>query len=1301
MYYLHHWKNNRRKTVPLKSGEHLEKFAKILRKSERFNPDWYINQYPSVVAEVGDVALEYLLKGYLERGNSEQAFDSHFYLTEYPDVANSRQNPLVHYILYGKDEGRLPKAGRAFILEQKLWGGFSRYALVELELLKSDSNAGEPEKIWASWSLLVWHYTHSEYTQAIENFVFACQLRESLKHCKKWVINAAWCEVRLRNSKSARELLDNTIKKGGFNPNCSLAMSNTIPTHAALAGSPDTDAFRLHWINSVFENSGLTSIQKRDHARSLTLSNIKATIHSQSAVSGLGKISIVMPAYNASSTIALAVESIIGQTWNDFELNVVDDCSTDDTFAIVQRYAEKDPRVTVMRQPRNLGAYAARNAGVKISNGDFITVHDCDDWSHPQKFEAQLTPLLENSQLFGSFSFWVKVDWHMNIVGGWRPWGNLIEFNESSFLFRRSLLDSIGEWDEVRVTGDREFIWRAEAKHGEGAFVHVCKDAPLSFSLASQNSLTQSPNTHVKTVFYGLRRIYRESAQWWHRKNKDKLYLDNNVSGRPFPAPFAILNSPPRKPISYVIVSDFSQGALTSNNQPIEALEMFSCLGPTALFHWPNYSLDEDTPIDGRVFEIAAENSVRLLAPGETVDAEAVVITRPEPLEWLLDSIPTVKCQSVFIISDKTSEDESDAPLKDTIRLNIESVFGHSPVCLPLSIAQDYFEISKCVLFSKYWYLNHYQDVADAGRDPLSHYLTYGANEGRDPGPEFSTSGYLARYQDVATAGINPLLHYIRYGRKEGRLITPCVNPRLIKRPYRNFGDYLTHSLLDPLVKAPFSEIEKNSIKFMDQVSKWLCLKAEEFNASPLVSVIMPVRDRAALVGNAVGSVLKQTYPNFELVIVDDGSWDDSVSVVKSFSDPRIHFIETSDPAGVSAARNRGLEAARGDLIAYLDSDNTWRPEYLKSMIGFFHIQPDADAAYSGQYIYRGFESEPFAVRFGCYNPSLLRNRNFIDLNCFIHRRNILDSIGGGFCEDLKRWVDWELILRISRACKVYSVPILQSNYFLDKAEKTITATEEMQPARDFILAKLGYGGQSGLQRNEDQLKRRVAVIVTGQGGQGNLTTIIELLEDQSCHPLVQVFVVADPLGVDAASYLRNQESTRIQIIVADSSCDFFHSINQTLRATDPDTDILILDPTAILTSGTLSALQKAAYTGDSIAIATPQQVLPAGEPSINSHVPYAFNDVPCDVALSSHYRNVETVPLFHSGGMIDLNFASLFCLYIKREIWDECSILGNEKGEDGQTDRIMCDFVRHVLGKRIVYTPEAVVLQRNKTHGS
>ena len=143
-------------------------------------------------------------------------------------------------------------------------------------------------------------------------------------------------------------------------------------------------------------------------------------------------------------------------------------------------------------------------------------------------------------------------------------------------------------------------------------------------------------------------------------------------------------------------------------------------------------------------------------------------------------------------------------------------------------LSPSYIEIAESGLFSADWYLDQYQDVAAAGQDPLEHYLLYGAEEGRDPGPEFSTTGYLSRYHDVVDAGINPLLHYIRYGKNEGRSTKPSLDPQTIKRPYHNFAEYLTYSMLDPLVKAPFGLVDLDNFKFMEQVARWLCLKQKE-----------------------------------------------------------------------------------------------------------------------------------------------------------------------------------------------------------------------------------------------------------------------------------------------------------------------------------------------------------------------------------------------------------------------------------------------------------------------------------------
>lgn len=95
------------------------------------------------------------------------------------------------------------------------------------------------------------------------------------------------------------------------------------------------------------------------------------------------------------------------------------------------------------------------------------------------------------------------------------------------------------------------------------------------------------------------------------------------------------------------------------------------------------------------------------------------------------------------------------------------------------------------------------------------------------------------------------------------------------------------------------------------------------------VSVIIPTRDRARLVLRAVNSVMRQSLANLECIVVDDGSMDDTPEVLASIGDPRLKVIRT-EAGGVSAARNRGLAAARGDLLALLDSDDEYLPEKLK-----------------------------------------------------------------------------------------------------------------------------------------------------------------------------------------------------------------------------------------------------------------------------------------------------------------------------------------------------------------------------------
>ncbi|HEY1956547.1 MAG TPA: glycosyltransferase family 2 protein [Polyangiaceae bacterium] len=112
-----------------------------------------------------------------------------------------------------------------------------------------------------------------------------------------------------------------------------------------------------------------------------------------------------------------------------------------------------------------------------------------------------------------------------------------------------------------------------------------------------------------------------------------------------------------------------------------------------------------------------------------------------------------------------------------------------------------------------------------------------------------------------------------------------------------------------------------------------------------MISLVMPTYNRRATIGRAIASVRAQTHAEWELVIVDDGSIDDTASVVAAFRDARIRFVREPENAGVTAARNRGLDEARGDFIGMLDSDDELVPRALETLLGALRtVSPRLDA---------------------------------------------------------------------------------------------------------------------------------------------------------------------------------------------------------------------------------------------------------------------------------------------------------------------------------------------------------------------
>jgi GT2 family glycosyltransferase len=267
---------------------------------------------------------------------------------------------------------------------------------------------------------------------------------------------------------------------------------------------------------------------------------------------------------------------------------------------------------------------------------------------------------------------------------------------------------------------------------------------------------------------------------------------------------------------------------------------------------------------------------------------------------------------------------------------------------------------------------------------------------------------------------------------------------------FHDFDSFLISSMTQPLLYAPFGKTERNCFAMMENVASHLCEISGNLAEKPLVSVIMPVFNRATIVSKAIQSVLSQTYVNFELIVVDDASTDDTVKTVRALDDPRIRLIELPQNGRQAKARNIGIRAAKGSIVAYLDSDNSWDERYLAAVVGSFALLPQADAIYSADYLYRNDPKSPWAVRYAHFNRALLENNNFIDMNSIAHRaRTNVEEIL--FDQSLPRFEDYDLALRLSEDFCLMSVPFLLTHYHFDVDETNSQKNFDAKEARGLL----------------------------------------------------------------------------------------------------------------------------------------------------------------------------------------------------------------------------------------------------------
>ncbi|MCW2750039.1 MAG: hypothetical protein JWR83_1149 [Aeromicrobium sp.] len=398
-------------------------------------------------------------------------------------------------------------------------------------------------------------------------------------------------------------------------------------------------------------------------------------------------VSVIMSAYKPDRGLFSAIRSITAQTWGHLELFVVDDCSPPEYQPILDEAAALDPRITVLRMPENGGTYKIRNRALQSARGEFIAFQDSDDWSHPERIEQQLLPLLNNPELVASLSRAVRVD---EQLGANKVGFRALRQNASSLLFRREpVLARLGRFDTVRKAADSEFAGRIETVFGKSRIIDL--ELPLALVHLTHGSLSRSD---FRFGWHdGNRVAYREAYGLWHSRITQGLepaLLDNSPQ-RKFPAPEAFLGRGRDidRECEVLIVSDWHEDSGRYVGATDEVAALAEAQVPTVVIQMEaiRHARRRREGAAQGILKLRASANVGVARWEDQLSAGIVLVRDPELLTYFRPAETVgIRADTVVLYAAQPANPErrGGVPFHPVaIETNARAVFGVDPVWQP------------------------------------------------------------------------------------------------------------------------------------------------------------------------------------------------------------------------------------------------------------------------------------------------------------------------------------------------------------------------------------------------------------------------------------------------------------------------------------------------------------------------------------------------------------------------------------------------------------------------------------------
>ncbi|MBE1877121.1 glycosyltransferase [Myceligenerans pegani] len=471
-----------------------------------------------------------------------------------------------------------------------------------------------------------------------------------------------------------------------------LLRANALRTSRAAetpeAAATDAADDWIAQVNEVFRADGLETIAVRPGDGPLM---DRIVCRASTDVADGPLVTVIMPTFDPDERIETAIRSVLDQSYRNLEVLLMDDCSPPEGAARLDLIAEQDPRVTVVHLPENRGSYKARNVALEAyASGEFVTVHDDDDWSHPRKIERQVQHLLEHPDVPANMSMLSRATPDLMFT---RINNNPVftQPNFSSLMIRRSVLETLGYWDVVNRSADAEMRDRIAAWSGEP--VPAVGIAPASFLRVRSASLTAGE------IFKG----YVDPRRTWYQRLTRAAHAERLAAGeplwvgpdvrddRPFAAPVGLLGGRDRLGVvetDVVYATDFrfpggnssvavrEITALVDNGYRVGLVQMDSpLLGPRNVLH-PD------------VIVLLSAGRVQALSLLDQVRAPLSIVRHPSVLQYVNPVRSSIDTARVLVVANhppyETGLTGSVYDISTAVS-NAAAVFGVTPSVAPES----------------------------------------------------------------------------------------------------------------------------------------------------------------------------------------------------------------------------------------------------------------------------------------------------------------------------------------------------------------------------------------------------------------------------------------------------------------------------------------------------------------------------------------------------------------------------------------------------------------------------------------